>query len=169
MVPRIVKFTAGFVGGTVAEVALIAAGWKYYTKDTQFIPFSTASPDFSSPIARKLNPLTNPPGCIDHAIRTVPLSKLRTTDQEELTKEFCRGIWSGPGFAIQRLYLARKYKALSGREKHLWDKDELKISEYPVGTILVDHFEVVDRTPEKVRTGTTFNFLISSGPWLLVL
>ncbi|KAF2804588.1 uncharacterized protein BDZ99DRAFT_147995 [Mytilinidion resinicola] len=150
MVPRIVKFTAGFVGGTAAEAAFIALGWKYYTKDTKFVPFTSSSADFTSPIAKKLNPFSNPPLCIDHAVRTVPLSQLRTTDEKELTTDFCRGVWSGPGFALQRIYLARKYKALSGREKHLWEKDELKISEYPVGTVLVDHFEVVDRTPNKV-------------------
>jgi len=50
------------------------------------------------PSPEKLNPSGNPPVCIDHAVRTIPLSKLKTTDQESLTREFCRGIWSGPGF-----------------------------------------------------------------------
>ncbi|OCL02421.1 hypothetical protein AOQ84DRAFT_183756 [Glonium stellatum] len=147
---KLIKFTAGFVGGTIAEVAIAATGWSWYTKDTRFIPFTTSSPDFNSPIARKLNPNSNPPICIDHAVRTVPLSKLKTTDQESLTREFCRGIWSGPGFAVQRRYLTHKYRALEGREDHLWEKQELASSDYEVGTKIADHFEVLERTPEKV-------------------
>src|SRR6266576_4833041 len=100
-----------------------------YTKDTHFVPFTT-SPDFNSPVARKLNPSNNPTVCIDHAVRTAPPSKPKTTDQESLTREFCRGIWSGPGFAALRIYLARKYRALEGREDHLWEKQELASSDY---------------------------------------
>jgi len=73
---RLFKFVAGLVGGTVAEVVIVAGGWFWCTKVT-----SSHSPNFNPPVARKLNTSDNPPVCIDHAVRTVSLSKLRTTDQ----------------------------------------------------------------------------------------
>jgi hypothetical protein len=39
---------------------------------------------------------------------------------------------------------------LDGRNDHLWEKRELGSSDYEVGTKITDHFEVVDRSPEKV-------------------
>jgi hypothetical protein len=53
---------------------------------------------------------------------------------------------------VQRRYLERKYRALPGREDHLWDVKQLEKSDYPVGTKITDHFEVVEHTPEKVPT-----------------
>jgi hypothetical protein len=137
-------------GLAVATTATPALGWMWYSRATTFVPFGTSSPDFTSPTAKRLNPNGNPPVCIDHAIRTVPLAKLKTTDQAELTRQFCQGIWSGPGFGIQRRYLARKYQALEGREDHLWEKKDLKASDYDVGTKIADHFEVVERDADKV-------------------
>ena len=37
---RLFKFAAGFVGGTVVEVVIVAAGWFWCTKDTHFAPFT---------------------------------------------------------------------------------------------------------------------------------
>ena len=53
------------------------------------------------------------------------------------------------GYAFQRAYLARKYQ---GRETadHLWSRQELRESSYPVGTIVTDHFEVVEKTPDRI-------------------
>ncbi len=31
-------------------------------------------------------------------------------------------------------------------KNHLWDKEEIKKSSFPVGTIITDHFEVVDKS-----------------------
>jgi len=143
---------ARITGVAVASTASPALGWVWYTRATQVVPFPTSSPDFSSAISRKFNPGSNPPVCSDMAIRTVPLEQLKTTDQESLTRQFCQGVWAGPGFEIQRRYLQRKYRALEGREDHLWEKKDLKSSPYDVGTKIVDHFEVVERTPEKVRS-----------------
>ncbi|OCK75985.1 hypothetical protein K432DRAFT_157500 [Lepidopterella palustris CBS 459.81] len=147
---KILSIAAGFVGGGVLQAGIVTAGWSWYTRGTKFVPFDASSADFNSSIAQKLNPRSNPPVCIDHAIRQVPLSKLKTTDQDALTREFCRGIWSGIGFAFQRRYLERKYRTLEGRADDLWEKEQLKTSEYEVGTKITDHFEVVERTPEKV-------------------
>ncbi|KAF2424504.1 hypothetical protein EJ08DRAFT_413933 [Tothia fuscella] len=138
---------AGIAAATTATPAL---AWAAYTSSTIFVPFGTSSPDYTSSISKKINPASNPPVCIDHAIRTIPLSKLKTTDQEELTRSFCQGVWSGAGFEIQRRYLARKYRALNERDDHLWDKIELKMSNYEVGTKIADHFEVVERNADKV-------------------
>lgn len=33
----------------------------------------------------------------------------------------------------------------------MWDQKDLLESDYPVGTKIVDHFEVVERTPDKVQ------------------
>ncbi|KAE9962228.1 hypothetical protein BLS_000624 [Venturia inaequalis] len=141
---------ARLTGAAFATTATPALGWMWYTRATTFVPFPTSSPDFSSATARKFNPGNNPPVCNDMAVRTVPLDQLKTTDQETLTRQFCQGIWSGPGFEIQRRYLARKYRQLGGRWDHLWEKADLKSSRYNVGTKIADHFEVVERTDEKV-------------------
>jgi hypothetical protein len=141
----------GKITGTLlATTATPALGWIYYTRASTFIPFTTTSSSFPSAISEKLNPDCNKPVVIDHCIRKVPLSQLQTTDQGELTRRFCQGVWSGPGFEIQRRYLERKYRALDGRNDHLWEKRELGSSDYEVGTKITDHFEVVDRSPEKV-------------------
>ncbi|TID20707.1 hypothetical protein E2P81_ATG05337 [Venturia nashicola] len=141
---------ARVTGVAVVATATPALTWVYYTRATTFVPFPTSSPDFSSATARRFNPGNNPPVCNDMAVRTVPLDQLQTTDQETLTRQFCQGIWSGPGFEIQRRYLARKYQHLDGRWDHLWEKADLKSSRYNVGTKIADHFEVVERTDEKV-------------------
>ena len=99
---------------------------------------------------KQRNPANNPPACIDHAVRRVPLDRLKTNDLETLTRDFCAGVWGGPGFAYQRRYLEKKYRALEGRGDHLWNKADLEESAYPAGTRIVDHFEVVERAPGKV-------------------
>ncbi|KAF2472580.1 uncharacterized protein BDR25DRAFT_302709 [Lindgomyces ingoldianus] len=140
----------GLVGGGITNVAIGYAGFSFWTRQTKFVPYDASSSDLKSTIARKHNPGSNPPICIDHAVKTIPLNKLKTADQRELTTAFCRGVWSGLGYAYQRRYMERKYRALPGREDHLWTRDELAKSEYPVGTKITDHFEVLEHTPERV-------------------
>ena len=132
---------------TAASTFTAAAAWKIYTRDSYFVPIP---PPSSSEVLRTLNPHSNTPTLVDLCERKVPLSSLKTTDPESLTREFSRGVWSGLGFAYQRRFLEKKYRALEGRQDHLWDKKDLEESEYPVGTKLVDHFEVVERTENKV-------------------
>ncbi|KAF1982105.1 hypothetical protein K402DRAFT_385191 [Aulographum hederae CBS 113979] len=126
------------------------ASWTYNTRNTHFIPLTPTSPTYPSTAVKKYNPSSNPPVCVDHAIREVPLSRLRTTDVEELTREFCRGIWGGVGFEVQRRYLERKWRGLEGREGMLWEREELKKGDYEVGTRIADHFEVVERGVDRV-------------------
>lgn len=46
--------------------------------------------------------------------------------------------------------MERKYRALPGREKMLWEREELAESGYEVGTVITDHFEVVEKADDKV-------------------
>jgi hypothetical protein len=147
---RILGVVLGLTGAAVTNVGLGYAGFSFYTRNTTFVPYDTAHADLSTPLARQHNPLGNPPACIDHAVKTIPLAKLKEKDQARLTTGFCQGVWSGLGYAYQRRYLEKKYRALEGRDKQLWDRRDLAESSYPVGTQITDHFEVVEHTPEKV-------------------
>jgi len=140
----------GFVSCAVVNATFFAGALYYYTKDTKFVPYDTADPDLQTPLARAHNPGSNPPVCIDHAVRTVRLDKLNTRDKKELTRGFCAGIWGGAGFAIQRRMLEKNWRGKEGRENMLWDWKELREDSYQVGTVVADHFEVVERTDDKV-------------------
>jgi hypothetical protein len=140
----------GLVGGGIANLAIGYSAFSFWTRETTFIPYSTSSPDFQTDVFKRHNPSSNPPVCIDHAVRTVPFARLKTTDRGRLTTEFCRSVWGGMGYAYQRRYLERKYRSLPGREGDLWERQELVRSEYPVGTRITDHFEVVERGDDKV-------------------
>ena len=135
---------------TAASAAFVGASWKLYTKDSRFVPYGLGSPDFQTALWRARNPASNPPACVDHCERRVPLAQLQTSDQNELTRRFCAGVWSGPGFRIQRRMLEKEGRHLPGREVDLWEKDQFENSDYALGTKIADHFEVVERTPSKV-------------------
>ena len=143
----------------VANVGIGYAGFSLWTRKTKFVPYDVSDPDLQTALAKKHNPAGNPPGCIDHAIRTVPFSQLKTIDQSQLTTDFCRGVWSGLGYAYQRRYLEKKYRTLPGREDHLWDRDDLGKSEYAVGTKITDHFEVLEHSKDKVHSYDFSNVL----------
>jgi hypothetical protein len=158
---RVFGVVLGLAGAAGANALLGYSVFSFYTRGTQFVPYDTTSPDLLTPTFKTHNPASNPPLCIDHAIKTIPLAQLRARyglrDDEDvpiqrLTTDFCRGIWSGVGFRVQRRYLERKYRALPGREDHLWDPKQLEQSEYPVGTKITDHFEVVEHSPDKVNS-----------------
>lgn len=147
---RILGIVLGLTGAGVTNLALGYAGFSFYTRQTKFVPYDVTHDDLSTPLFKRHNPAGNPPSCIDHAVKTIPLAKLKTSDQAQLTTDFCRGVWSGLGYAYQRRYLEKKYRALEGRQDHLWDRKELAESDYSVGTRITDHFEVMEHTPEKV-------------------
>lgn len=128
------------------------AGWKVYSRNTQFQDIDESSPAYSSIAAsvERINPHKNRPGMLDHCERRVPLSQLQTTDLDELTRRFCAGVWSGPGFEPQRRIMERAFRQLDGRETDLWEKADLDKSAYELGERIADHFEVVDRAPDKV-------------------
>jgi hypothetical protein len=159
---RILGVAVGIAGGLGANVALAYSVSSFYTRNTKFIPYDVSSPDLQTATHKSHNPANNPPVCIDHAIKSIPYAKLPEkyrraandekvlVDKAQLATDFCRSIWGGVAYRVQRRYLERKYRALPGREDHLWDVKQLEKSEYPVGTKITDHFEVVEHTPEKV-------------------
>jgi hypothetical protein len=53
------------------------------------------------------------------------------------------------GYAIQRAYLARKYHGVNTANQ-LWTPRELRSSTYDVGTEITDHFEVLEKTPDRI-------------------
>lgn len=161
---RALGVVVGIAGGLGANVVLGYSVASFYTRNTKFVPYDTSSPDLATALFKKHNPSSNPPVCIDQAVKEVPYGKLPqkywtksqdgkiSVDQARLSTDFCRGIWSGVAYRVQRKYLERKYRALPGREDHLWDVKQLEDSEYAIGTKITDHFEVVEHTPEKVRS-----------------
>jgi hypothetical protein len=156
---RLFGVVLGLTGAAAANALLGYSVFSFYTRNTTFVPYDTEHPDLLTETFTKHNPLRNKPGCIDHAIKTLPLQPFREryglkegekVPVERLTTDFCRGIWSGIGFRVQRRMMERKYRALPGREGDLWDVKQMEKSEYPVGEKIVDHFEVVAHDANKV-------------------
>lgn len=154
---RVLGVVMGIAGGLGANALLGYGVMSFYTRSTKFVPYDTNSPDHSTPTFRAHNPASNPPGCIDHAVKEVPYAKLPakyrmkdSVDQAQLATDFCRGVWGGVAYRVQRRYLERKYRNLPGREGQLWDVKDLEKSQYEVGTVITDHFEVVEHTKDKV-------------------
>lgn len=163
---RVLGVVMGIAGGLGANALLGYGVMSFYTRSTKFVPYDTNSPDHSTPVFRAHNPSSNPPGCIDHAIKEVPYAKLPakyrvkdSVDQAQLATDFCRGVWGGVAYRVQRRYLERKYRALPGREGHLWDVKDLEKSSYEVGTVITDHFEVLEHTKDKVCSRPSFFLL----------
>lgn len=161
---RFLGVVVGVTAGLGANVLLGYSVASFYTRSTKFVPYDTSSPDLATSLFKKHNPAGNPPVCIDHAVKEIPYGKLpqkywtKANDgrisvaQDQLATDFCRGVWSGVAYRVQRRYLERKYRALPGREDHLWDVKQLEESPYEVGTKITDHFEVLEHTPEKVQS-----------------
>jgi hypothetical protein len=154
---RVLGVFVGITGGLGANALLGYSVMSFYTRNTKFVPYDVSSPDLTTATFKQHNPSSNPPLCIDHAIKSIPYAKLPEkyrgagkVDKAQLTTDFCRGVWGGPAYRVQRRYLERKYRALPGREDHLWDAKDLERSGYEVGTKITDHFEVVEHTDEKV-------------------
>ncbi|KAB8074895.1 hypothetical protein BDV29DRAFT_156154 [Aspergillus leporis] len=148
----------GFLKLTTYGGLATAGAFFYTTRNDVFVPMQPTDPIFQSAAYRKLNPSQNPT-THDLCIRKVPLSDINPALLEKkgkLTEAFCAGVWSGQGYAFQRAYLARKYQGPE-TANHLWERPELKSSTYDVSTLITDHFEVVEKTPERivVRCGDT--------------
>lgn len=125
---------AAYVGGTTSVI------W----------PLPLDDPLWSSSVYARHNPHGNP-STQDVCIKRVPLSKIRPELLEkegDLALEFCRGVWSGWGYQLQRRVLAQKYQTITPNQ--LWSPRELATSTYEPGTQITDHFEVVDKTPNSI-------------------
>lgn len=55
-----------------------------------------------------------------------------------------------PGYAYQRSYLSKKYQNDTTTAHQLWTRADLKASEYPLGTQITDHFEVIEKDPSHI-------------------
>jgi hypothetical protein len=157
---------------TVVGGAATAGAFALWTRNSQFVPFSTSDPILTSPALRKYNPNNNP-ALQDVCIRKVPLSKIKPELLEKdgkLVEAFTAGIWGGPGtslfnilitlngpllititpgYAVQRAYLAKKYEGPSTAHQ-LWSTRSLRTSTYDVGTQMTDHFEILEHTPDRI-------------------
>ncbi|KAI9367769.1 hypothetical protein BJX61DRAFT_551089 [Aspergillus egyptiacus] len=122
-----------------------------YTRNARFEPMIATDPIFSHPFYRQFNPEKNPT-THDLCIRRVPLREINPSLLEKkgkLVEAFCAGVWSGWGYAFQRAYLSRKYESPE-TATHLWSPEQLASSSYEVGTLITDHFEVVEKTAERI-------------------
>jgi len=114
-------------------------------------PLAATDPIWTSSLFKRHNPSRNP-STQDVCIRRIPLDKIRPEllqKEGDLALEFCRGVWSGWGFAVQRKYLDLKYRGPE-TAKQLWTNEELAQSNYDKGTCIADHFEVVEKTPTAI-------------------
>ncbi|KAL4754418.1 hypothetical protein BDW72DRAFT_166821 [Aspergillus terricola var. indicus] len=136
--------------GTYTGLASLGAFFAY-TRNDRFVDMPPTDPIFSHPLYAKFNPSKNPT-THDLCIRRVPLSEINPSLLEKkgkLVEAFCAGVWSGWGYAYQRSYLSRKYEA-ADTASHLWTNEQLASSTYDVGTLITDHFEVVEKTNDRI-------------------
>ncbi|PWY89641.1 hypothetical protein BO94DRAFT_565405 [Aspergillus sclerotioniger CBS 115572] len=142
--------------GRAAKITTIGAGatvgfFFAAVRHNEFVPMTTTDPLFQHPLYQKLNPSNNP-ASYDLCVRQVPLKDIKPALLEKpgrLTEAFCAGVWSGFGYAYQRRYLSKKYEGPE-TSSHLWTRADLRAATYDVGTKITDHFEVVEKTPERI-------------------
>ncbi|CAH0056086.1 unnamed protein product [Clonostachys solani] len=131
--------------GTSTACAYLAA------KNPVISPLSPSDPIWSSRLYKSHNPNRNP-ATQDICIKRIPLDKVRPEllqNNGALALEFCRGVWSGYGLAVQRKYLAWKWRGPE-TENQLWEQEDFATSNYDKGTQLMNHFEVVEKTPTSI-------------------
>ncbi|KAL3456423.1 hypothetical protein BJX64DRAFT_294106 [Aspergillus heterothallicus] len=121
------------------------------TRKNVFVSLDATDPIFRHRLFGELNPLDNP-SLHDLCIRRVPISNIRSDliqKEGKLVEAFCAGVWGGWGYRLQRAVLAKLHHDAS-TQSQLWSPEELLTSEYNVGTLVTDHFEVVEKTPETI-------------------
>ncbi|KAJ0415151.1 hypothetical protein BJY00DRAFT_268035 [Aspergillus carlsbadensis] len=135
------------VSGTAASLG----AFFFATRKNVFEPLEPTDAIFQHRLLRELNPSRNPT-MHDVCVRRVPISEVRPellSKEGALVEAFCAGVWSGWGYKAQRAILAQKYQDAS-TQSQLWSPDELRTSDYKVGTLVTDHFEVVEKTPSSI-------------------
>ncbi|KAJ5700976.1 hypothetical protein N7493_012022 [Penicillium malachiteum] len=151
LIKRLLKITAA---GSVATVGVFFGA----TRNDVFEPMDASDPIFQSPFYKKYNPEQNPT-LHDLCVRRIPLDKIKPELLEKkgkLAEAFCAGVWGGMGYMAQRAYFARKYQGPE-TATHLWERKDLLANTYEVGTLITDHFEVLEKTEDRitVRCGDT--------------
>lgn len=144
----------------IFRTTIVAAGWGSLAVTGTFVtltrkcriePVDPTDYIFNHTLYARYNP-HNSPATQDVCLRRVPLDRIRPELLERegaLAEAFCAGVWSGPGYEVQRRYLERKYRGPETAGQ-LWDRGALRASSYEVGTQITDHFEVVGKTAESV-------------------
>ncbi|CRG91146.1 hypothetical protein PISL3812_08194 [Talaromyces islandicus] len=131
--------------GTTGAAAYLAA------KNPVISPLDSSDGIWTSQIYKQRNPARNP-ATQDYSVKRIPFSKIRPELLEkdgDLTLEFCRGLWSGWGYAVQRKYLDFKWRGPETASQ-LWTTQQLATSNYDKGTYITDHFEVLEKTPDAI-------------------
>ncbi|KAK0870844.1 hypothetical protein LTR87_013160 [Friedmanniomyces endolithicus] len=130
-----------------------AASWLLMTRQCTMRDIPRSDYLFNHTLYARYNP-NNAPVTQDICVRQVPLKKIRPEllegrEDGRLVDAFCQGIWGGVGYAYQRRFLQKKYTGAETASQ-LWDRKDLSVSKYEVGTQITDHFEVVSRTPTSI-------------------
>ncbi|QMW45937.1 hypothetical protein G4B11_009392 [Aspergillus flavus] len=133
-----------------------ATSWQLWSRHCYFEPFGPDNdPLFQSKYFRRFNPNKHP-SLDDSCVREVPLSRIKPglvkdalNGGSKLLEMFCGGVWGGYGYAIQRKILTLLCKDRAN-ESMLWSKEQLLSSSYDEGTIVTDHFIVLEKTPRSI-------------------
>ncbi|SMQ46460.1 unnamed protein product [Zymoseptoria tritici ST99CH_1A5] len=128
------------------------AGFLLWTRKSHIVDVPPTDYIFNHTLYSRYNP-NNAPVTQDLCVRRVPLANIRPELLEKegkLVEAFSAGLWGGLGYAYQRRFLEKKYRADPVTADHLWDKEQLRASTYEVGTKITDHFEVVAKSPESI-------------------
>ncbi|KAH9903626.1 hypothetical protein F4778DRAFT_92014 [Xylariomycetidae sp. FL2044] len=135
-------------GGGAAGVG---AGMAYLAAATTLVNLTKDDPMFKSKTYARYNPKGNP-ALEDDCIKRVPLRKIRPElrdNEEALTLEFCRGIWSRWGFWPHSKY-QKRYDHPSGTDDNLWDTKDLAVAKFEKGLRFSNHFEVVEHQGNEI-------------------
>ncbi|OTB06779.1 hypothetical protein M426DRAFT_318489 [Hypoxylon sp. CI-4A] len=139
------------VWGVTGSVASVGAGMAYLAASTTLVDITKNDPMFKSKTWAKYNPKGNP-ALQDVVIKRIPLSKIRPDlrdNEEALTLEFCRGVWSRWGYWPQSK-LHERYDKPPGTESYLWHTSDLALAKYETGLKFSNHFEVVNNDGKEV-------------------
>ncbi|KAH6693796.1 hypothetical protein F5X68DRAFT_258640 [Plectosphaerella plurivora] len=126
---------------------LVTFGGLYlWTRRCSFEPFGPeTSPLYQHPILKIINPRNNP-SSDDCCVRSVPFSDIKPNLLKDarrggtsLIEAFCGG------YEIQRnLMHLTKHESSSN---DLWTSDEIRNSKFEPGTVITNHFIVLEKTP----------------------
>ncbi|KAI1074486.1 hypothetical protein F5B20DRAFT_563458 [Whalleya microplaca] len=137
--------------GVTGGVASVGVGMAYLAASTSLIDLTKDDPIFKSKTYAKYNPKGNP-ALQDVVTKRIPLSKIRPDlrdNEQALTLEFCRGVWSRWGFWTQSK-LHERYDKPPGTENYLWKVSDLAVAKYETGLKFSNHFEVVNNEGNEI-------------------
>lgn len=142
------------------RTAVAVTGWSslgaaitfaVYTRRSKIYDMDSTDYLLGNTMLARFNPYNNPM-MKDVCVRKVPIEQIRPELLQEdgkLVEAFSAGIWSGSGYAIQRRILERKYRG-PDTAAQLWTQEDLKNSTYTPGTLVTDHFEVMNKTENSI-------------------